>query len=79
MKLYFTQTGAINYKSYHPLVKKKKGKEKKILNSFHDKANIFEVRKLFVISEKQFEKIRWKQFFLLCSLIFSKIPFYTNT
>lgn len=59
MKLYFTQTGAINYKSHHPLVKKeKKEKEKKILNSFHNKANIFEVRNLFVMSEKQFEKIR---------------------
>lgn len=56
MKLYFTQTGAINYKSHHPLVKKKK--KEKILNSFHDKANIFEVRNLFVMSEKQFEKIR---------------------
>lgn len=78
MELYFTQPGAINYKSHHPLVKKKKRK-KKILNSFHDKANIFEVRNLFVMSEKQFEKIRWEQFFLLCSLIVSKIPFYTNT
>jgi len=34
MELYFTQPGAINYKSHHPLVKKKKKKKKKNLEKF---------------------------------------------